>query len=89
MKPIGCDGVAVYSGHIVVGDAQGGCTPRAIADAVAIEACEQTIYEDQVAQRINAGEELFGVYPLSDPDDHAKYAAWRSCAADHYPLAVN
>src|SRR6185503_18429871 len=44
--PIGCGDVAVYPGDIVVGDADGVVViPQHIADEVAEEAAEQTLFE--------------------------------------------
>ena len=87
--PIGCGGVAVYPDDVMVGDGEGVvCIPRAIADAVAAEAYDQTMYEDWVGERISAGEGLFGLYPATDPAQRAAFAAWRSANAGRYPLAT-
>lgn len=86
--PIACGGVAVYPGDIMVGDAEGVvCIPSGIADAVAVEAYEQTIYEDWVATRIESGAGLFGVYPLTDASERAAFGAWRAAQLAQYPLA--
>ena len=87
--PIGCGGVAVYPGDVMVGDGEGVvCIPRAMADAVAAEACEQSMYEDWVAERIQAGEGLFGLYPATDPAQRARYAQWKLAQAARYPLST-
>lgn len=87
--PIACGGVAVYPGDVMVGDAEGVvCIPSNIADAVAVEAYDQTLYEDWVAQRIEEGAGLFGVYPMTDASEQAAFAAWRGQQAAHYPLAT-
>ena len=86
--PIGCGGVAVYPGDIIVGDGEGVvCIPRAMADAVAAEAYDQTIYEDWVAERIADGEGLFGLYPMTTPEQRARFAAWRRAQRERYPHA--
>jgi regulator of RNase E activity RraA len=86
--PIACGGVAVYPGDIMVGDAEGVvCIPANIAEAVAQEAYDQTIYEDWVQTRINDGAGLFGVYPMTDDAEKAAFAAWRQAQAATYPLA--
>ncbi|MFZ4285861.1 ribonuclease activity regulator RraA [Variovorax sp. HJSM1_2] len=86
--PIACAGVAVYPGDVMVGDAEGVvCIPQGIADAVAVEAYEQTIYEDWVATRMASGAGLFGVYPLTAADERLAFFAWRESQRSHYPLA--
>src|SRR5215510_10547019 len=51
--PIGCGGVAVYPGDVVVGDAEGVVViPAKIADAVAAEAAKQTEFEDWVEEKV-------------------------------------
>jgi regulator of RNase E activity RraA len=77
--PIGCGGVAIYPGDILVGDGEGvACIPAAIAEAVAAEAFEQTVYEDFVQEQVDGGAGLFGLYPLIDPQTRARFQAWRA-----------
>ena len=86
--PIACGGVAIYPGDVMVGDAEGVvCIPAGIADALATEAYEQTIYEDWVALRIADGSGLFGVYPLTDETQRAAFSTWKIANATLYPLA--
>jgi regulator of RNase E activity RraA len=76
--PIGCGGVAVYPGDILVGDAEGVVViPAGIADAVAEEAFKQTEFEDFVQERVNAGAGLFGLYPPSAETREA-FERWRA-----------
>lgn len=76
--PIGCGGVAVYPGDIVVGDADGVCViPRHLADEVARDAAEQEKLENYIQRRIAAGEALQGVYPVN-AKTRADYDAWRA-----------
>src|SRR5712691_7826439 len=64
--PIGCGGVAVYPGDIVVGDAEGVVViPATIANEVADEAAKQTEFEDWVEARVREGRSIFGLYPPS------------------------
>jgi len=87
--PIACGGVAVYPGDVMVADGEGVvCVPRHVADTVASEAYEQTAYEDWVAERIFAGEGLFGLYPATDAAQRERFNAWRIAQADRYPLAT-
>jgi regulator of RNase E activity RraA len=88
--PIGCGGVAVYPGDVMMADGEGVvCIPRHIADQVAAEAYDQTIYEDWVAERINAGDGLFGLYPATDAHQREAFAAWKQANANRYPLRSN
>jgi regulator of RNase E activity RraA len=64
--PIGCGGVAVYPGDVVVGDAEGVVViPAKIADEVAVEAAKQTEFEDWVEEKVKEGRSIFGLYPPS------------------------
>jgi regulator of RNase E activity RraA len=75
--PIGCGGVAVYPGDIVVGDGDGVVViPAKIANEVAEEAANQTIFEDWVEAKVNAGRSIFGLYPPS-PETRAEFEAWK------------
>ena len=86
--PIACGGVSVYPGDVIVGDAEGVvCIPSRIADDVACEAYDQTLYEDWVATRIEAGAGLFGVYPITDAAEQRGFAMWRQAGLGRYPLA--
>ena len=76
--PIGCGGVAVYPGDIIVGDADGVVVlPAGIADEVAEQAAEQEWVERFVLERIAAGAPLPGTYP-PNAETAAAYAAWRA-----------
>lgn len=75
--PIACGGVAVYPGDIVVGDGEGVVIlPAAIANEVAEEAAEQTLFETFVEDQVRTGRSIFGLYP-PDATTKAEYAAWR------------
>ena len=85
--PIACGGVAVYPGDVMVGDGEGVvCIPHGISERVAAEAYEQTSYEDWVAERIEAGEGLFGLYPATDAAQREAFARWKQANAGRYPL---
>jgi regulator of RNase E activity RraA len=76
--PIGCGGVAVYPGDIVVGDGEGVVViPAHLADEVAAEAREMTAYEDFVAERVRAGQSIVGLYPATDQRNLDAFAGWR------------
>ena len=75
--PIACGDVPVYPGDIIVGDAEGVCVvPAHLANEVAEEAYEQTAYEDFVAERVRAGQGIFGLYP-ANAETKAEFAKWR------------
>jgi len=74
--PIGCGGVAVYPGDIIVGDGDGvAVIPRSIVDEVAADSAEQERLEGYIQQRVAGGEALQGVYPVNERT-RAEYAAW-------------
>ena len=75
--PIGCGGVAVYPGDILVGDDEGvAVVPQHLADEVATDAAEQEILETFVLERIEAGARLPGTYP-PDSETRSRYEEWR------------
>ena len=75
--PIGCGGVAVYPGDIIVGDEEGvAVVPRHLADAVAADAAEQETMEQFILERVQGGAILRGTYPPSD-ETRAAFAVWR------------
>jgi len=62
--PIGCAGVLVMPGDVVVGDADGVVIiPQAVAEEVALAAQEQELREEFVLEKIRAGSSILGVYP--------------------------
>jgi regulator of RNase E activity RraA len=80
--PIGCAGVAVYPGDVLVGDRDGVVViPRAIAEEIAEPSLEQERLEEYLNTRIKDGEPLWGIYPPSE-ETKAQYKAWREAAAE-------
>jgi regulator of RNase E activity RraA len=74
---IGCGGVLVAPGDVLVGDEDGVIViPRALADEVAQAAATQEALEDFILERVRAGASIKGVYP---PDEQtlAEYERWR------------
>jgi len=62
--PIGCGGVLVMPGDIVVGDAEGVVViPANLVDEVAHDAYEQEQLEGFIQQRVQEGSSIRGVYP--------------------------
>lgn len=79
--PITCGGVLVMPGDVIVGDAEGVVVlPAALAEEVALEALAQEELEAWALERIDAGESVRGVYPISDAR-RPEYDAWRAARA--------
>jgi regulator of RNase E activity RraA len=75
---IGCGGVAVYPGDIVVGDRDGvAVIPRAMADDVAQEAAEQEELEEFLLELVAGGAALAGTYPPNEATK-AAFEQWRA-----------
>jgi regulator of RNase E activity RraA len=75
--PIGCGGVAVYPGDVLVGDPEGVVViPAEIANEVAEEAANQTIFEDWVEDQVKKGRGIFGLYPPS-AETRAEFESWK------------
>jgi regulator of RNase E activity RraA len=75
--PIGCGGVAVYPGDVLVGDAEGVVViPANMAEEVAKEAAAQTEFEDWVEAKVKEGRSIFGLYPPS-AETKAEFEAFR------------
>jgi regulator of RNase E activity RraA len=76
--PIGCGGVAVYPGDIIVGDRDGvAVIPSTLADDVARDAAEQEELEEFLLQRVIDGAALPGTYPPNEVTK-AAFEQWRS-----------
>ena len=75
--PIGCGGVLVMPGDIMVGDADGVvCVPRSVAEAVAQKGREREDLEAFVLDKVRGGAPLPGTYPPS-PATLTEYEAHR------------
>ncbi|ANB10602.1 hypothetical protein SAM40697_6649 [Streptomyces ambofaciens] len=62
--PVGCAGVAIYPGDVLVGDADGVvCVPRHLVPVIARQAQEQERLEEFITERVAAGAPLRGTYP--------------------------
>lgn len=74
---IGCGGVLVVPGDVVVGDAEGVVViPAQVAESVAHDAYEQDLMETFLQQKVAGGASIRGVYPPND-QTRAEYEAWR------------
>ena len=76
--PIGCGDVAVWPGDVMVGDGEGVVViPAAIADDIAAEAVEMTVFEDFVIEQVQQGRSILGLYPPTDEQSRTDFVAWR------------
>ena len=77
--PIGCGGAPVWPGDIVVGDGEAVVVvPVDLADEVAKEAVEMTVFEDFVTEEVHKGRSIVGLYPATDAEVLTDFAAWRA-----------
>jgi regulator of RNase E activity RraA len=75
--PIGCGGVPVYPGDIMVGDDDGVvCIPAHLANEIAIDAVEMERFEQFVLEEVQRGAAIIGLYPPTAPDTRTRYEAW-------------
>jgi regulator of RNase E activity RraA len=76
--PIGCGDAPVFPGDAVVGDAEGVVViPAHLADEIADEAAEMTVFEDFVTEEVLKGRSIIGLYPATEERTLAEFAAWR------------
>ncbi|KQV86043.1 ribonuclease activity regulator RraA [Pelomonas sp. Root1237] len=77
-EPIGCGDAPVFPGDVIVGDAEGVIViPAHLADEIANESVEMTVFEDYVQDKVMGGRSVLGLYPPTDADVAADFAAWR------------
>jgi regulator of RNase E activity RraA len=75
--PIGCGGVPVYPGDVMVGDQEGVVViPAKMAEEVAKEAEAQTVFEDWVEAKVKEGRSIFGLYP-PNAETKTEFEAWK------------
>lgn len=75
--PIGCGGIAVLPGDVIVGDAEGVIVvPQSVAEEVARDAYDQERKEEFILGKVEGGSSIIGVYP---PDENTlrEYEAWK------------
>jgi regulator of RNase E activity RraA len=76
--PIACGDVAVYPGDIIVGDEEGVVViPAHLANEIAEEAAQMTLFENWVDARVREGRSTFGLYP-PDESTRAEFEAWQA-----------
>ena len=75
-EPIGCGGVAVFPGDVIVADEDGAVlVPQALLDDVIAAAVEQERLEAWIMSEVEGGAALPGLYP-PDAESKARYEAW-------------
>jgi len=80
--PIGCGDVAVFPGDVIVGDNDGVMViPRHMADDVADECIQMTLFENYVLEKVNEGYAIIGLYPLTDEKLKLDFAKWKELNA--------
>ena len=76
-QPIGCGGVAVFPGDVVVVDQDGAVLiPQAMLEAVVEAAVEQERQETWIMGEVERGASLPGLYP-PNAENKARYEAWK------------
>jgi regulator of RNase E activity RraA len=76
-EPIGCGGVAIFPGDIIVADDDGAVViPRNLVEFVAHEGAEHEMFETFIVSEVERGVKLPGLYPAND-DTKARYEAWK------------
>ena len=79
--PIACGDVAVFPGDIIVGDQEGVIViPAHLAEEVAAEAAEMTLFEEFVLEQVTNGSSIYGLYPATDERTVTAFAEWRKAA---------
>jgi regulator of RNase E activity RraA len=74
-RPIGCGGVAVFPGDVMVADDDGAVLiPSALLNDILVEAPEQERLEAWIMRQVNEGASLPGLYP-PNAENKARYQA--------------
>ncbi|MFT6532099.1 MAG: regulator of RNase E activity RraA [Limimaricola cinnabarinus] len=76
-ETVGCGGVCVVPGDVIVADADGAVViPAMLVEEVTAEAIEQERLEGWIVEEVERGEKLPGLYPMNEATK-ARYAAWK------------
>ena len=77
-QPIGCGGVAIFPGDMIVADQDGAVViPAGMVEEVTALAVEQERLEGWIMKEIDRGVPLPGLYP-ANAETKARYDAWKS-----------
>lgn len=75
--PIGCGDVAVFPGDIMVGDDDGVMViPAHLAEEVAKECIDMTLFEKYVIEKVNQGDSIIGLYPMTNENIKNDFEEW-------------
>ena len=76
-EPVGCGGVAIFPGDVIVADRDGAVViPQNIVAEVLAEAIEQEAFEAWIIDEVRNGAALPGLYPANE-ENRARYEAQR------------
>jgi regulator of RNase E activity RraA len=76
--PIGCGGVAIMPGDVLIGDGEGVVVvPRQVAESVVDEAFEHDQLEEFIMMKIQSGASILNVYPPG-PETMREYEQWKT-----------
>lgn len=76
--PIGCGDAPVFPGDLIVGDDDSVIVvPLHLADEIADEAAEMTIFEDFALEQVRNGETIIGLYPATKEENLERFRQWR------------
>jgi regulator of RNase E activity RraA len=84
-EPIGCGGVAVFPGDVIVADGDGAVViPPTLVDHVCAAGPEQEQLEGWLHGEVRNGASLPGLYPPND-ETRARYEAWKTATGKASP----
>ena len=84
-QPVGCGGVAVFPGDVIVADDDGAVLiPAALLDEIVAEAAEQERLESWIMAEVDRGAALPGLYP-PNAENKLRYEAARAAATAAAP----
>ena len=76
-KPIACGDVAVWPNDLIVGDKEGVVViPNDIIKEISNDVKFMTMYEDYVMDKIQNGESITGLYPLTNENKKKSFEKW-------------
>ena len=82
--PIGCGDVAIFPGDVIVGDNDGVMViPSQIVADVTNECIEMTNFENYVIEKVNQGQSITGLYPLTDKEIKNDFIKWQKSNNDN------
>jgi regulator of RNase E activity RraA len=82
--PIGCGGVAVFPGDIIVGDCDGVVViPADIVDEIAQETLATTLYDEFAEEEVARGRPLAGLFPVAGDEAKRDFEAWKQSRTNH------